>query len=184
MDTHTEQLWRDTRPPFDGLTLWTPPLAIADLREALTAIVDVLEAYAERPALQTAEDWHEHDGYILEAYAERPALQTAEDWHEHDGYISMAYEATWDQLTGAFSGDAALRRSIPGDSMVRRAWRPQDDLFYLRWLVYEDEEPEVGDADLTASRAIVDAVARQLAGIGLDVEIGHARDFFAERWAG
>ncbi len=161
MDTHTEQLWRDTRPPFDGLTLWTPPLAIADLREALTAIVDVLEAYAERPA-----------------------LQTAEDWHEHDGYISMAYEATWDQLTGAFSGDAALRRSIPGDSMVRRAWRPQDDLFYLRWLVYEDEEPEVGDADLTASRAIVDAVARQLAGIGLDVEIGHARDFFAERWAG
>ncbi len=161
MDTHTEQLWRDVRPPFDGLTLWTPPLAITDLREALTAIVDVLETYAEQRA-----------------------LQTAEDWHEHDGYISMAYEATWDQLAGALADDATLRRSIPGDSMVRRAWRPQDDLFYLRWLVYEDEQPEAGDADLTASRAIVDAAARQLAGIGLDVEIGHARDFFAERWAG
>lgn len=161
MDTHTEQLWRDTRPPFDGLTLWTPPLAIAGLREALTVIVDVLETYAEHRA-----------------------LQTAEDWHEHDGYISMAYEATWDQLTGALSDDAALLRSIPGDAFVRRAWRPQDDRFYLRWLVYEEEEPEAGDADLTASRAIVDATARQLAEIGLDVEIGHARDFFAERWAG
>lgn len=161
MDTHTEQLWRDTRPPFDGLTLWTPPLAIADLREALTVIVDALETYAEHRA-----------------------LQTAEDWHEHDGYISMSYEATWDQLVGALSDDAALRRSIPGDASVRRAWRPQDDLFYLRWLVFEEEQPEAGDADLTASRAIVDAAARQLAGIGLDVEIGHARDFFAERWAG
>lgn len=161
MDTHTEQLWRDTSPPFEGLTLWTPPLAIAALREALTVVVDVLEAYAEQRA-----------------------LQTAEDWHEHDGYISMAYEATWEQLTGALSDDEALRRSIPGDALVRRAWRPQDDLFYLRWHVYEDGEPQAGDADLTASRAIVDAAARQLAGIGLDVEIGHARDFFAERWAG
>lgn len=161
MDTHTEQLWRDTAPPFDGLTLWTPPLATTRLREALTVIVDVLEAYAEHRA-----------------------LQTAEDWHEHDGYISMAYEASWDQLTGALSDDEALQRSCPEDDLVRRSWRPQDDLFYLRWVVYEDGEPEVGDADLTAPRAIVDAAARQLAGIGLDVEIGHARDFFAERWAG
>ncbi|HVF78424.1 MAG TPA: hypothetical protein VNA28_09005 [Solirubrobacteraceae bacterium] len=89
-----------------------------------------------------------------------------------------------DQLTGALSDDEALRRSSPEDDLVRRSWRPQDDLFYLRWVVSEDGEPEGGDADLTASRAMVDAAARQLAGIGLDVEIGHARDFFAERWAG
>ncbi|CAN5267718.1 hypothetical protein BH20ACT16_BH20ACT16_13330 [soil metagenome] len=168
MDTHSEQLWRDGAPPFDGLTLWTPPLPAAGLCEALEVIVSVLESYVEQRA-----------------------LQTAEDWHEHDGYISMAYEATWDQLVGAFSDEAALRRSSPGDDLVRRAWRDQNDVFYLRWFLYDDDDdvgqddaPGGGEADLTAARAIVDAAARQLAEIGLDVEVGPARDFFVDRWGG
>ena len=166
MDTHTEQLWRDLAPPFDGLTLWTPLLPVGRLCEALEVIVAVLETYVEQRA-----------------------LQTTEDWHEHDGYISMAYEATWEQLLGALSDDAALRRSSPEDDLVRRAWRDQNDTFYLRWFTYDgdpdDEDPASGgDADLTAPRAIVDAAARQLADIGLDVEIGPAREFFADRWGG
>ena len=167
MDTHIEQLWRDGAPPFDGLTLWTPLLPTARLREALEVVVAVLETYVEQRA-----------------------LQTAEDWHEHDGYISMAYEATWDQLLGALSDDQTLRRSSPEDDLVRRAWRDQNDIFYLRWFHYEDDDsgedepPAGGAADLTAPRAVVDATLRQLAEIGLDVEVGPARDFFADRWAG
>jgi len=166
MDTHTEQLWRDEARPFDGLTLWTPLLPTARLREALTVIVAVLETYVEHCA-----------------------LQTTEDWHEHDGYISMAYEASWEQLVGALSDDAALRRSSPEGDLVRRAWRDQGDSFYLRWFTCDDDPdpddpPGGGDADLTAARAIVDAAVRQLAGLGLDVEVGPARDFFAGRWGG
>ena len=129
MDTHTEQLWRDGAPPFDGLTLWTPPLPAAGLCEALEVIVGVLESYVEQRA-----------------------LQTAEDWHEHDGYISMAYEATWDQLTGALSSEAALRRSSPGDDLVRRAWRDQNDIFYLRWVVYAERRSRPGRSGRATAR--------------------------------
>lgn len=81
--------------------------------------------------------------------------------------------------------EQALRRSSPQDDLVRRAWRDQNDIFYLRWVTYEEaDDPPMGEADLTASRDIVDAASRQLAEIGLDVEVGPARDFFAERWAG
>lgn len=162
MDQQTEQRWRDLAPPFDGLTLWTTPLPTADLRRAIAAIVAVLEGYVDRPR-----------------------LLTAEDWHEHDGYMSTADDVPWSQLLAALTSDDALRGASPEDDQVRRAWFAADDSFYLRWCHhYEDDPPASGDADFTSSRSIVDVVARRLAELGIDVEIGHAAEFFHDRWAG
>jgi hypothetical protein len=161
MDEQTEQLWRSEAPPFDGLTLWTPTLPTARLREAIVAIVAVLEGYVDRPR-----------------------LHTAEDWHEHDGYLSGAELVAWSRLLAALTGDDALRRASPADDLVRRAWRAEDNSFYLRWQHPDDDPASGGDADFTASRSIVDAVARRLAELGIDVEIGPAAEFFADRFGG
>jgi hypothetical protein len=165
MDERTEQLWRNRAAPFDGLTLWTPTLATARLREAVTTIVAVLEGYVDRPR-----------------------LHMAEDWHEHDGYLSGADVVAWSQLLAALQGDDALRRASPADDLVRRAWRAEDNSFYLRWQhpddPSQDDPASGGDADFTASRSIVDSVARRLTELGIDVEIGPAAEFFADRFAG
>jgi len=159
VDTQTEQLWRNEATPFDGLTLWTPPLPTARLRAALAAIVA-----------------------ILEGYVDSPRLRTTEDWHEHDGYMSDADDASWGQLLAALSSDRALLESCPEDELVRRAWRAEDNSFYLRWSRQEDAPS--GDADFTSSRQIVDTVARRLAELGVVVEIGPAGEFFTDRYGG
>gem|GEM_PF-6111615 len=161
MDQRTEQLWRRRAAPFDDLTLWTAHLPTATLRTAIATIIGVL------------------DGLV-----DNPRLQTAEDWHEHDGYLSDAEDVPWSALLAAFASDDALRDASPEDDGVRRAWRAEDGTFYLRWWYSEDETPSGGDTDFSASREIVDVVARQLAQLGIDVEIGPAAEFFADRWGG
>jgi len=161
MDPQTEHLWRRHAAPFADLTLWTEHLPVTRLRTAIATIVGLL------------------DGLV-----DNPRLQTAEDWHEHDGYVSPSVEAPWSALLAAVATDDALCEASPEDDGVRRAWRAQDGSFYLRWSLDRDEEPSRGDADFSASREIVDVVARQLGQLGIDVEIGPAAEFFEDRRGG
>jgi hypothetical protein len=161
MYQRTEQLWRRHAPPFADLTLWTAHLPTATLRTAITTIVGLL------------------DGLV-----DNPRLHAAEDWHEHDGYLSDADEVPWSALLAACASDGALRAASPEDDGVRRAWRAGDGSFYLRWCLDDDEPPSGGEADFSASREIVDVVARQLDQLGIDVEIGPAAEFFEDRWGG
>jgi hypothetical protein len=161
MDQRTEQLWRRHAAPFDDLTLWTAQLPTATLRTAIATIVGLL------------------DGLV-----DNPRLHTSEDWHEHDGYLSDAAEVPWSALLAASASEGALRDASPEDDGVRRAWRADDGSFYLRWCHFDDEPPSGGDTDFSASREIVDVVARQLAQLGIEVEIGPAAEFFEDRWGG
>lgn len=168
VDRLAESLWRSGRAPFDGLTLATGLLPTPRLRLAASTLVSLL-----RPGFA------------------RTSLRTAEDWHEHDGYVTSATPATWEELAAAVADDDALVRWSPGDDRVRRAWLAGDGSFYLRWFVYDESDdlmpadpPVGGDVDLTGQAGVVEAAREALAELGVDAEVAPARDFFRRRWAG
>jgi hypothetical protein len=117
--------------------------------------------------------------FLRNAFGE-VALQTAEDWLEHDGFVNEPEDAAWSDLADAVAGEASLRQSSPEDADVRRAWLGNGS-FYLRWHVDDDGE---GDLDLTAARDVVQSALRTLRELAIEPEIEPADDFFSRRWNG
>jgi hypothetical protein len=168
VDQLAESLWRSGRPPFDGLTLATALLPARRLRLATSSLV-----------------------WLLCPGSSRRSLRTAEDWHEHDGYVTAAAPTTWEDLAAAVASDEAFARWSPGDDLVRRAWLAEDGSFYLRWFMYDESndltsaDPAVGgDVDLTGQSGLIEAGRDALAELGVDAEVAPASAFFRDRWAG
>ena len=167
VDRIAEARWRDLVPPFDALTLATPILATQQLHAAAASLVRLL-----RVAFPDA------------------VLSTAEDWHEHDGFVSEPQPAGWDVLALAVGSDAAFMECSPTDTYVRRAWLADGSL-YLRWLFYDEGESlyaatprSGGDLDLTAERDVIEDVLELLRKIGIEAAVEPASDFFGRRWSG
>jgi hypothetical protein len=159
--------WRDHRAPFDALTLATPVLATEQLHAAAARLV----------------------GLLRRAFPDAP-LHTAEDWHEHDGFVSEPEPAGWEALALAVSSEAALDEWSPTDTYVRRAWLG-DGCFYLRWFLYDEGDspyaatpPAGGEIDLTAQRDVIDEVLHVLREIGIEAAVEPAGEFFSRRWNG
>jgi hypothetical protein len=167
VDRTAEALWREQLPPFDGLTLATPELAIDRLHAAVARLVD-----------------------LLRGMYPNAALQTAEDWHEHDGFVSEPEPGDWGALLLAVRSEESLRDSSPEDTDVRRAWLAEG-AFYLRWLCFEEDDSVFesaaaagGDLDLTAGREVIQEALRALREMGIDPEVEPAGEFFDRRWTG
>jgi len=83
-------------------------------------------------------------------------LRTYIDYLDEGGGATAAWEATtWEALEGSVADIDALWRSNPGETLVRRAWYPDDFSFLLRWWIDVDEEPNEGNADLTGDFGLV-----------------------------
>jgi hypothetical protein len=167
VDRTTDARWRDHLPPFDALTLTTPVLATQQLHAAAARLV----------------------GFLSGAFPDA-ALHTAEDWHEHDGFVSEPEPAGWRALELAVSSEEALKESSPSDTYVRRAWLA-DGSFYLRWFFYDEGDspyaaapPAGGDLDLTADRDVIEDVLRVLRESGIEAAVEPASAFFSRRWNG
>lgn len=68
MDAEFDRRWRESQPPFDGLTVTLNdyiPLPL--FQQVLVAIVERLYTYRPEASLFHNMDWHEHDGYMNEA---------------------------------------------------------------------------------------------------------------------
>jgi hypothetical protein len=164
VDRITEPLWRETRSPFDGLTLVTPMLSSRELLVATASVVRLLHRACPGVTLTTAQDWHEHDGFVTEAAA-----------------------ASWDQLEEAVHSEDALMSWTPLDPFVRRAWLGRDS-FYLRWHYFDGYErpfhpaaPAGGDLDLTGAAPLVRRAQKRLRAAGIESETEAAKTFFARR---
>lgn len=170
VDELAESLWRSGQPPFNGTTLVTTLVELPRLRAVIRALSVVLRARFPTVA----------------------ALQTAEDWHEHDGYITSGAAARWEDLAAALETDDAFAGWTPDDEYVRRAWLAADSTFYLRWFAYDDsvgpspiDEPAIGgDADLTADAQTIAAAAKAMAALGVEIEVLSAQEFFKVGWGG
>jgi hypothetical protein len=135
--------WLAGLTPFDGITL---SLGTGDLvplpflRRALRGLVERLQ-----------QRFPDED------------LYTAEDWHEHDGYVSEARRTTWDGVRSWLASEEALYAAGSDDTYVWIALFPEGLAFYLRFYIPRDaesEDPERrGDFDLTCSRALVGELA-------------------------
>lgn len=165
MNAELAERWRSRAKPFDGATveLPRPGLPLADLRHRLIRVVAELRAQADTSALETLEDWHEHDGYVKAGMATK-----------------------WDSLTDALASDDALLQLWPGDTFVRRGYVPPNFEWYLRIGFDDDNElddlnpPTRGTFDLTCHTSLADAVAKHIPGL-----VRHsAGEFFDRGWAG
>src|SRR5689334_22058611 len=68
MDAEFERRWRNSLPPFDGLTVTLQDyLPLPLYRQVLFAIVERLYAYSADASLFRLLDWYEHDGFVKEA---------------------------------------------------------------------------------------------------------------------
>ena len=170
MDETAVDLWRNERPPFDGLTLATALVEPPRARVASQAFVDVLLAHLP----------------------DAPQVQTAADWHEHDDDVTRGTPATWDDLAAALASDRSFELSCPVDDFVRRAWLAADGAFYLRWfrydktgsLAWKDEPAVCGSADVTAAPHVIAAASEAMAALQVRATVLPAREFFEARRAG
>jgi hypothetical protein len=166
MNQALERRWRDRLAPFNGVTLVAPPAPLAATRRLLAAITGRL-----RPVDLSAED----------------QLFTFEDWHDHDGYLTSERAATWDELGACLATDDALVSASSDDTLVRRAWYPNDFAFLLRWCVTSDPDdfglPRDGFAgwvDVTGSPEQI----QSLSDLVLGGDVRPAGDFFDATWSG
>ena len=118
------------------------------------------------------------------------ALQTAEDWLEHDGLVTELEPATWRDLRAAVATTEALIEASPSDTYVRRAWLARD-AFYFRWHYYDEgdspfasDPPAGGDLDVTAHAGFIAEAVRELAVLGASATTEPANAFFEQRWNG
>lgn len=172
MDAEFEQRWRNSRDPFDGLTVTLSdyiPLAL--FQPALVAVVERLYAYRPNTRLFRLMDWHEHDGIILEAEL-----------------------SSWRELRSL----AALKESLAacfrwGDTYVREGFFPAERDYYLRFYVpdpcnnphYEPHLVHSGILDVTCQHPLSTNIAEALIAAGVfNVETVPAKPFFDGRYSG
>ena len=169
MTPDLHQRWIKGEHPFDGLTL---SIASDDL-VPLPALLHVLRLLVEE---------------LEKMYGDRP-LQTAADWHEHDGCIMEAEPSSWDELRSWLVSLDALTAAGHGDADVRTAILPEDAEFYLRFYVpweCDNDYPERrGDFDLTAGSELAGSLAAMLeTKTDLPLTVESAKQFFGGSCSG
>ena len=169
MDGELERRWRVGAPPFDGQTVSSDTkdlTPLTPLRQALLAIVSVLQ-----------ERWPD------------AGLSTLDDWHDHDGYVSGGKPTSWANLTAALASDALALALSRRDYLVRMAFFPPTYAFYLRIYVpdaSDNDYPERrGNFDVTCAPELAAELEECAASAsGLAMTLQDAKSFFDLRYSG
>ena len=155
--------------PFDGQTVaieaenLTP---LPPLRQALSAVVSLLQ-----------QRWP------------NAVLLSLDDWHEHDGYLTGGKPTSWTALASALASEDSLVTLSTNVWEVRKAFFPETNDFYLRIYVMtdlDDDYPEpCGDFDVTCAPTLAAELAESvLNATSLPVARQEAKIFFDQRYGG
>jgi len=171
MDAEFDRRWRESQPPFDGLTVTLNDyLPLPLFQKALVAVVERLYTYRPEAALFHMMDWHEHDGFIIEAHP-----------------------YPWEKLRALVASMENIQdRFYLADTYVRDGIFPTDRNYLLRYYVdFPDATPweptplPAGIMDVTCQRPLALQIADVMRTAGIsNPEILPAKVFFDSRYAG
>ncbi|MCW3054785.1 MAG: hypothetical protein JWN14_3955 [Chthonomonadales bacterium] len=171
MDAELDRRWRESQPPFDGLTITLKdyiPLPL--FQKALVAVVERLYTY--RPEASLCHNM---------------------DWHEHDGFISESQPIPWKQLRDLVASIENIQdRFYLADTYVRDGIFPAERDYLLRYYVdFPDATPweptplPTGIMDVTCQRPLTLQLKDVLQATGVsNLEILPAKAFFDTRYTG
>ena len=171
MDAELDRLWRDSCPPFDGLTItMNDYLPLLLFQQILAAVVERLYTYRPEASL-----FHNMD------------------WHEHDGIINESQPTSWKKLRDLVASIENLQdRFYLADTSVRDGIFPAERDYLLRYYVdFPDATPwepaplPTGIIDVTCQRPLALQIESAMQTVGVsNLDILPAKAFFDSRYAG
>ncbi|HTF90642.1 MAG TPA: hypothetical protein VK843_19645 [Planctomycetota bacterium] len=163
MDSNLSRAWKDAAAPFDGVTVFDDSeedAGLPVLRQAVIAVIHILQ----------------------ESFLD-PELLALDDWHQHDGFGTSGRRTRWSKILEHCQTDQAFLYFKTDDFMVFRGIYPKTMQFYLRVYVDEDSTAAegMGKLDVTVPAGLGAAISEAMRTAGMHPSIEKAKPFFDQR---